>query len=86
MRVNESKRKRVLLSFKIKQKTNLVWKNFIQFLMQFLIYINDLPESLKTNARLFAEDVSLFSKVNNTNLSVTNLNSEKSKINAWANQ
>ena len=52
----------------------------------FLIYINDISESLATNAKLFADDVSLFSVVNNINLSATNLNSDLSKINAWANQ
>ena len=52
----------------------------------FLIYINDLPDGLTTNARLFADDVSLFSVVDNINLSATNLNSDLSKINAWANQ
>ena len=52
----------------------------------FLIYINDLSDGLSTNARLFADDVSLFSVVDNINLSVTNLNSDLSKINAWANQ
>ena len=52
----------------------------------FLIYINDLSEGLTTNAKLFADDVSLFSVVDNINLSATNLNSDLSKINAWANQ
>ena len=52
----------------------------------FLIYINDLSDGLTTNARLFADDVSLFSVVDNINLSATNLNSDLSKINAWANQ
>ena len=52
----------------------------------FLIYINDLSDGLSTNARPFADDVSLFSVVDNINLSVTNLNIDLSKINAWANQ
>ena len=52
----------------------------------FLIYINDLSDGFTTNARLFADDVSLFSVVDNINLSATNLNSDLSKINAWANQ
>ena len=42
----------------------------------FLIYINDLSDGLSTNARFFADDVSLFSVVDNINLSVTNSNSE----------
>ena len=52
----------------------------------FLIYINDLSEDLTTNAKFFADIVSLFSVVDNINLSATNLNSDLSKINAWANQ
>ena len=52
----------------------------------FLIYVNDLSEGLTTNARLSVDNVSLFSVVDNINLSATNLNSELSKINAWANQ
>ena len=52
----------------------------------FLIYINDLSEGLTTNAKLFADDVSLFSVVDNISLSATNLNSDLSKINAWTNQ
>ena len=52
----------------------------------FLVYINGLSDGLTTNARLFADDVSLFSVVDNINLSATNLNNDLSKINAWANQ
>ena len=52
----------------------------------FLIYINDLSDGLTTNARLFADYVSLFSVVDNINVSATNLNSDLSKINVWANQ
>ena len=52
----------------------------------FLIYINDLSKGLTTNVRLFADDVSLFSVVDNNNLSATNLNSDLSKINAWVSQ
>ena len=52
----------------------------------FLIYINDFSDGLTTNARLFADDISLFSVADNTNMSVTNLNSDLSKINASANQ
>ena len=51
----------------------------------FLIYINDLSDGLTTNARLFADDVSLFPVVENINLLGTNLNNDLSKINAWAN-
>ena len=52
----------------------------------FLIYINDLSQGLTINARLFADVISLFSVVDNINFSATNLNSDLSKIDAWANQ
>ena len=52
----------------------------------FLIYINDLSEGPTANVRLFADDFSLFSVADNINLSATNLNSDLSKINAWASQ
>ena len=49
----------------------------------FLIYINNLSDGPTANARLHADDVLLFSVVDNINLSATNLNSDLSKINAW---
>ena len=51
----------------------------------FLVYTNNLLDGLTTNARFFADNVSLFSVVDNINLSATNLHSDLSKINAWAN-
>ena len=48
-----------------------------------LIYVSDLSDDLTTNARLFADDVSLFSESNNINMSATNLNSDLRKINSW---
>ena len=45
-----------------------------------------VSDGLTTNARLFADDVLLFSVVDHINLSATNLNSDFSKINAWASQ
>ena len=52
----------------------------------FLIYINDLSEVLTTNVRLLTDNVSIFSIVDNINLSTTNLSRDLSKINAWANR
>ena len=53
----------------------------------FLIYVNNLSDGLTTNARPFpADDVLLFLAVDNMNLSVTNLCSDLSIVNAWANQ
>ena len=50
-----------------------------------LIYINDLPYGLSSNAKLFADNTSLFSVVHDINTSVIELNSDlKKKINDWA--
>ena len=50
----------------------------------FLIYINDLPNGLNSNAKLFADDTSLFFVVHNIAYSANLLNSDLSKINEWA--
>ena len=45
----------------------------------FLIYINDLPENLKSYAKLFADDTSLFSTVYNSAESANLLNDDLKK-------
>ena len=50
----------------------------------FLIYINDLSDDLSTTAKLFADDTSLFSIVQNVNTSASHLNNDLSKISNWA--
>ena len=50
----------------------------------FLIYINDLSNNLSSTAKLFADDTSLFSVVNDVNLSQFHLNSDLKKISEWA--
>ena len=42
----------------------------------FLIYINDLTEGLSSNARLFADDTSLFSVIRDIQISANNLNKD----------
>ena len=49
----------------------------------FLIYINDLSDNLSTTAKLFADDPSLFSIVQNINTTASHLNSDLNKINNW---
>ena len=50
----------------------------------FFIYVNDLSDDLATNVKLFADDTSLFSVVQNMNTSTTNLNNDLNKIRNWA--
>ena len=50
----------------------------------FLIYINDLPAGLTSMCKIFADDTSLFSKVNDKSNSNTQLNFDLVKINKWA--
>ena len=47
----------------------------------FLIYINDLAEGISSTTKLFADDTSLFSVVNNINKSDTSLFSVANNIN-----
>ena len=50
----------------------------------FLIYINDLSHGLKGECKLFADDTSLFSVVNDINTSASDLNEDLEKIDNWA--
>ena len=50
----------------------------------FLVYINDLPDELKSNAKLFADDTSLFTIVKDKNESTNILNDDLQLISRWA--
>ena len=50
----------------------------------FLVYISHLPKGLKNNAKLFADDTSIFSVVNDINVSYNQLNSNLLLIKKWA--
>ena len=52
----------------------------------FLVYINDLPQRLLRNAKLFADDTSLFLKTTSPAISLSNLNENLVKIAHWAYQ
>ena len=52
----------------------------------FLVYINDLPESLTTTAKRFADDTSLFSVVYDSAASTAFLKDDLLKICRWAYQ
>ena len=49
----------------------------------FIIYINDLPNELKSNAKPFADDTSLFAIVKGKNKSANMSNSDLWRISKW---
>ena len=54
--------------------------------MLFLIYINDLPNNLVSNPKLFADDTSLFSTVTDPNVTANQINNDLHNISTWAYQ
>ena len=68
-----------------------LWRPFLAEVLQgsflgpllFLIYINDLPNELKSNVKLFADDTSLFTIVKDKNKSVNVLNKDRLLISKW---
>ena len=50
----------------------------------FLVYINDLTANLKCNVKLFADDTSLFTIVNEPNVASEELNHDLALISHWA--
>ena len=50
----------------------------------FLICINDLSDDLSTTVKLFADDTSLFSIVQNVSTSASHLNNDLIKLSNWA--
>ena len=42
----------------------------------FLIFINDLPDNLVSNPKLFADDISLFSTVTDPNVTANQINND----------
>ena len=51
--------------------------------LHFLIYINDLSNELKSNAKLFADDTSLFAIVKDKNKSANMLSNDLRRISKW---
>ena len=49
----------------------------------FLIYVNDLPNGLKSECKLFADDTSLFSVVHEISTSESNINNDLMLISKW---
>ena len=52
----------------------------------FLLYINDIVEGIHASIRLFADDTSLYIKVDDPLDAAITLNSDLSRIHRWASQ
>ena len=52
--------------------------------LSFSVYVNDLPNGLKSEFKLFADDNSLFSVARDVNTSANNINKNLSLINDWS--
>ena len=50
----------------------------------FLIYVNEMPDGLKSNVKLFADDTSLFSVIKNKEESASDLTKDLDTISIWA--
>ena len=50
----------------------------------FLVYINDLADNLNCDIKMFADDTSLFSVVNDPEISALNLNEDLETVKLWA--
>ena len=50
----------------------------------FLVYINDLPDEITSSCKIFADDTSLFSKIENKSYSNFQLNKDLETISKWA--
>ena len=53
-------------------------------LLLFSIYINNLPDGLKSICKVFADDTSLYSKINDKDKSNIDINNDLVKISRWA--
>ena len=52
----------------------------------FLVYINNLPENILANMKLFADDSSLFNRVSDVNITQSLLENDLTTIQNWAHQ
>ena len=85
----DNRHQRVVLNFK-SSKWSLVEAGVLQGSifgpLLFLVYINDLPQGFRCNAKLFADDTSLFSTITSPAIFSSNLNEDVLKITQWAYQ
>ena len=56
---------------------------FLQLTLTIIIYTNDLSNGVSSNCKLFADDTSLFSVVNDTQTSTATLRNDQTVISNW---
>ena len=86
---HEQTEKKVVLNVQVFSWANVksgAPKGSILGALLFLIYINDLPKCLSSNAKSFAYDTSLFSVIHDSSTTRSGLNDDLVKINNWAYQ
>ena len=84
-----NRKQRVLLNGRFSSWRNIsagVPQGSILGPLLFLVYINDLCDGLESSPRLFADDISLFSPVNDINLTAIQMNRDLNLISNWAHQ
>ena len=82
----KERRKRVVFNGQASTWTNItsgVPQGSILGPILFLLYINDLSEGLSTNAKLFADDTSLFTVIHDSQTSVNALSKDLEMIHNW---
>ena len=83
----KKRKQRVVLNGQVSTYKNIIAgvpQGYILGPLLFLIYITDLTEGLTTNVKLFADGISLFSVVHDTQTSANDLNKDLKIINIWA--
>ena len=85
----KNRQQRVVLNGQFSSWTNVnagVSQGSILGPLLFLIFINDLPDSLQSNPKLFIDDTSLFATVKDITTSTVSLNNDLTKISERAEQ
>ena len=84
-----NRQQRVLLNGQTSKWTNIlagVPQGSVLGPFLILIYISDLPDGLKSIWKIFADDTSLYSKINDIDTSNIDINNDLVKISRWAYQ